>query len=505
MSKRIAKQNFFTDKGGNVSIMFAVSLMAILGISGLALDITDTIKRKSTLQSASDAAVLSAAISGETKIKKLEALARAAFENNFQSKQGEVIKTFKLNLSQKNELSLVVEMEKPTLLMGIAGFDTVDASVQSATFLRSASPIDIAFVLDRTGSMAGRNMTDLINASRGLITELDAGDREIRIAVVPFSDYVNIGINGLDMSLLDLPGTGAAGSDVICAMENASTSDCTSGSSGGTSGSGTPTGSCATSGGGTCTATTTTTTSSGSTTTTTTTSSSGASPMSWTDVFTTTGGAFCTTSPDPQESSGSLIEECTPVQPTENWFGCVGSRLPPYNQTVDYAGERFPPVFDRTCGEPMVPLTDDLVRARASIDSLTASGSTYIPAGLQWGWRALDTSRPFDHTPSLDRNKLLILMTDGQNTRSQEGILHTGFDRTAANALTADLCEKIKNSDIQVATVSYSNGGTSGADTTMLKACASSDGLYYEARNAATLRKAFESAIDQANTIRLIR
>ena len=152
----------------------------------------------------------------------------------------------------------------------------------------------------------------------------------------------------------------------------------------------------------------------------------------------------------------------------------------------------------------MVPLTDNLVNARMSIDGLTASGSTYIPAGLQWGWRALDASVPFSSQASDERNKLLILMTDGQNTKSQDGTLHTAFDRQAANALTLDLCDQIKRSDIKVATVSYSRGG-GGADTGMLETCASSENLFYNARNAASLRTAFESAINQANNIRLIR
>ncbi len=497
MFTKIKKRNFVSDESGNVAIMFAVSLMAMLAASGLALDVTDMHNRKSTLQSASDAAVLAAAVSDETNIQRLKKIAETAFESNFVLEADESIKEFDLNLSEDEELSLNVQLEKPTLMMGIAGFDAVDVKVQSATLLANSTPLDIAFVLDRTGSMAGQNMSGLINASRELITDLDASERDIRIAVIPFSDYVNVGANGIALSLLDFPATATSGSDVMCTMADASSSGCTSGtSSGGTSGTTTTTsGSCTTTGGGTCTVVTTTSSTSGSSTTT----------MTWTDVSTSSTGAFCTISSDPQESSGSLIEECTPVVPTENWFGCVGSREAPYNLTAGFEGQKFPPVYDRTCGEPMVPLTDDLITARVSIDDLTASGSTYIPAGLQWGWRALDPSVPFDSQQTSDRNKLLILMTDGQNTRSQDGILHTGFDFNAADVLTADLCESIKRNDIQIATVSYSNGGSGAANTAMLESCASSKGLFYEARNAISLRRAFESAINQANNIRLTR
>ena len=485
--------------------MFAISLMMILGLTGLALDYTDLVNRNSTLQNASDASVLSAATSGETNLKKLEILARAAFESNFYLKEGEEIESFELHLSDQNELSLTVKLEKPTLLMGVAGFDSVKAEVQSATLLSSATPLDIAFVLDRTGSMAGQNMTGLINASRRLITDLDSSGRDVRISIVPFSDYVNIGVDSLDLSLLDFPQSGPAGSDVICAMENTSTSGCTSGTSGGTSSSSaasSSSGSCSTTGGGTCTVTTTTTTGSGTTTTTTTTSSG--STMTWTDVSTNSSGGFCTISSDPQENSGSVIEECTPIRPNENWFGCVGSRLSPHNQTMGYDGHKFPPIYNRTCGQPLVPLTDDLVKARASIDSLTASGMTYLPGGLMWGWRSLDPSAPLVNTSGTERQKLVILMTDGSNTVSQSGLFHNGNDYREANRHTEELCTKMKESDVSIATVSYSRGSRDNKTTKLLQDCASSPTLYFEARDAKSLKSAFENAIKSSESIRLV-
>jgi len=501
--------NYVKDESGNVAIMFAVSLTALLIASGAALDLSDLNNRKSTLQSAADASVLAAAVSGETDIQALTIVAQTAFDSNFIPKRGEILTPVELSLSAGNELNLTAELEKPTLLMQVAGIETVAAKVDSASLLSSETPLDIALVLDRTGSMAGQNMTDLINATRGLINDLDTGDRDIRISIVPFSDYVNIGVNGLPASLLDLPVSGAFGSDVVCEMENVSTSGCTSGSSASSSSSASASssGGCTTTGTATCSTSSTTTTSSGTTTvvTSSSSSSSGGSTMSWTDVMTTSFGGFCTISPDPQESSGSLVEECTPVRPDENWYGCIGSRSAPYNVTAAFANEKFPLVYNRTCGVPMVPLTRNLVDARRTIDSLTASGSTYIPAGLQWGWRALDESPPFAVTSAGQRNKLLILMTDGQNTRSQDGVLHTGFDPIAANALTAELCNQIKSSNIEIATVSYSNNGTSAGDTRLLQTCASSESLFYEARNAASLRRAFENAIDQSNNVRLIR
>jgi len=48
-----------------------------------------------------------------------------------------------------------------------------------------------------------------------------------------------------------------------------------------------------------------------------------------------------------------------------------------------YDGKKIPPIFDRTCGQPIMELTDKLDEASDHISAMTASGMTYIPAGLQ--------------------------------------------------------------------------------------------------------------------------
>jgi len=498
MLSKLKNKHYFQDESGNVAIMFAVTLTSLLLCTGAALDLTDLNNRKFTLQSATDAAVLAAAASGETNLKDLEVVAKTIFEENFILKKGESVKDFKLSLLDENELNLTTRIEKPTILMGIAGIDVIAAEVEAATFLTSTMPLDIALVLDRTGSMAGPNIKGLINASRGFINELTASGRDVRIAVVPFSDYVNIGVNGLSLSLLDIPGSTLVGADVICTMEKTATNTCSTTSSPTTSTTPDPwgiygagyegysgysySGYSAYSG-------------------------FSASTLTWYDVSSSSTGAFCTISSDPQESSGSQVEECTPTSVDENWFGCVGSRVAPFNKVVGAAGEKFPLMYNRTCGEPLVQLTDDLVKARMSIDRLTASGSTYIPAGLQWGWRALDPTGPFKSNTNSKgpRQKLLILMTDGENTRSQDAALHTGTDIAAANALSAELCEEIKASNVQIATVSYSNGSSGGGNMAILRRCASSASLFYEARNAQALQKAFKGATEQSSSTRLIR
>lgn len=534
------KTQLLQNTDGNVSIIFALSIATVAIAIGAAIDYSSIEQRHNDLQNATDSAILAAALSGETKLNKLKEVTESVFNENFEYKQNETLSIYDLQLSDTNELSLNVEIKKPTAFMKLAGIPEVSASANSATALQNSGPLDIALVLDRTGSMAGPNLSALVSAAGQFITDIEASSRDVRIAVVPFSDYVNVGTHHANLSWLDLPSTGGTGSDVECSMLSPSASTCPSvswsGSGSGSSSTSVTTTTTASGSSGTSSSTSSRTTSSSSscgtttstirtetrtsggmttTTTTTTTSSSGTcsvattsnsgGTISWSDVFSGSSGAFCTISPNPQDRSNSLVEECAPRNPSENWFGCVGSRLAPYNTQAGYDGNKFPPIYNRSCGQPITELTSHLSAVRQKISDLTASGSTYIPAGLKWGWRVLDNDVPFETSGTQPRQKLLILMTDGQNNRSQSGTLHTGNDYTAANDLTLRLCDKIKASDIKIATVLYSNNNSSHHTDQVLKNCASNSDLTFSAGNKNSLRYAFESAADRMDEIRLIR
>jgi len=95
-------------------------------------------------------------------------------------------------------------------------------------------------------------------------------------------------------------------------------------------------------------------------------------------------------------------------------------------------------------------------------------------------------------------------MTDGDNTRSQSGTTHDGSDTAAANALTLDICNQIKATGVQIATVSYFQGGGKKSNDAVLQKCASSPDLYFKAQNATKLRKAFEAAFESIRDVRLV-
>ena len=525
-------KNFKNDTQGNIAVVSAIGLSAILLCVGAASDYNYAVNLKSKLSSSVDIAVLSAVVSGgnsskELSKKELRRIARQSFNENYQYAPGQTLKSFKLTKSPQDIVRVEATVTHEPFFAKILGKKTIDISVAAESLLPSLNAFDIALVLDRTGSMAGTNLTNLKTAATDFLNDMDDGNNDVKVSVVPFAQYVNIGLNYANQSWLDLPRNSAGGDDVTCNMEYTSNSSCfnpygppppsscqdgqtTTFEDDGTTQTTTTT-TITNNGNGTCTTRVEKESVSGnsrsSSTSSRTASISGPSASStWSNVSYASNGNYCVYAPDPADVSNNQVEECAVNNTIGNWYGCVGSRLSPNNIEAAYNRNKIPPVMEITCGQAMQPLTDDIGAAKDTIRGLTASGGTYLPSGLMWGWRNLDPARPLKITGQgkKDRQKLMIFMTDGQNTLSQSGLHHTARDYAAANDVTESLCEKIKESDIKIATVSYSRGTRNSATTDLLKKCASSDSLYFEAKDANSLKDAFTNAVNNSRVVRLV-
>lgn len=514
---------FADDTTANFAIIMSIGAGAILLCVGAAVDLTDAVTIKSKLASSADNAVLTAALSDEKSNSKLKNIARSSFDANYDYKSGETLKSFNLTKLSNEKIRVEATLEYQPFFSKLFGTNTRDIRVSAESILPKLNSLDVALVLDRTGSMAGTNLTNLKRAAGDFLDDIEDSDADIKVSVVPFSNYVNIGLEYAGKTWLDLRTNNSSGSDVVCSMEDASNStcfdpntpppNCQTGSTTQTTDDGTTRTTTTTTttdnGNGTCTVSTrveetTQNSNSVSTSTVTTNGTSARASNNWGNVSQTTTGNYCTYSPDPSDSSGDVIEECSVTNIVGNWYGCVGSRANGNNLEVSYKGNKIPPAMELTCGQPITPLSDDIESAADRVDSLTASGPTYIPAGLMWGWRSLTPSAPLEVEPGKDRSKLIILMTDGQNTVSQSGLFHDGRRSNDANDLTEKLCNKIKGDGVKIATLSYSRGSRDSTTTQLLKKCASSSELYFEPRDSRTLKKAFEDAIKSTKSIRLV-
>jgi len=227
----------------------------------------------------------------------------------------------------------------------------------------------------------------------------------------------------------------------------------------------------------------------------------------WTGCPTTTTSYTCYNDGVPQTCTST---QCTTPGPphtvtynypvNHTWNGCAGSRAPGPDLTVSATfGSPIPGILDVGCPSQLTRLTTDSASIKAQINAMIAQGETYIPSGLMWGWRALDPGPPFADAAAYGQGanstkKIMILMTDGFNTRSQGGNIatdHEGTNSVAADAAMGLLCTNVKATGIELYTIDYQvNNANAQA---LLQACATGSDHYFNAQDSASLQAAFNS------------
>jgi Mg-chelatase subunit ChlD len=162
-----------------------------------------------------------------------------------------------------------------------------------------------------------------------------------------------------------------------------------------------------------------------------------------------------------------------------------------------------------SCGRPVTLLTNSVSTLRNAISALSASGNTYIPAGLQVGWHVLTPRIPLTegtaYSSSPQPRRVMLLMTDGTNSLSLQGTgpLHTGTNRVAADQLTRDICSNIKQDGIEIYSIAFEV--TDSATKQMLEQCSSGGGFFYDASDSTQLIKAFEAIAVGVTELRITK
>jgi hypothetical protein len=138
---------------------------------------------------------------------------------------------------------------------------------------------------------------------------------------------------------------------------------------------------------------------------------------------------------------------------------------------------------------------------------MVATGDTYLPSGLIWGWRVLSPAAPFadgvDTTTSTDVRKIMVLMTDGENTMSPDYPYHWLTDKTLTNNLTAEACTNIKAQGVTIYAIAF--GVNSPTAIQVLKDCASGPPQFYSAATGSELATAFSDIGKALATVHLTK
>lgn len=460
-------KQYFDSNSGNFAMMGAIALSVVLLAVGAAVDFTAATKKQQSLQDIVDNATLAAAQMKDGRRKDMQILVdKVIAQHNTQNWP------IKAKVRLKNDVVYVeASTDYDTVLMGMVGKKVVEIKADAGAPLSKSTPINLALVLDTTDSMYGDNIRDLKVAATEMVTIMGESESAVRMSVIPFGKYVNVGLKNKNASWIDTSADGTFKEYEHCYDEQRTIkrSECR-----------------------------------------------GTGRYRNQDIV--VDGQYrgtrrieekeCT--PGQYEPTGKRI--CSMRRTNYNWYGCVGSRQSPYNERAPYASRKIPGIMNERCGTEMLPLVTNLKRVERTIKDLEVKGETYLPSGVIWGWRALQKDAPltevrksYKKKRSNDPINAMVVMTDGENTLSQNKgqVTHNGRNAKDANNRTAKLCEAAKKDGIQIYTVGYRMGAGRGEMEKLLQSCASEKDNYFDARNAEELKRAFSDIATRLNVTRL--
>ena len=181
------------------------------------------------------------------------------------------------------------------------------------------------------------------------------------------------------------------------------------------------------------------------------------------------------------------------------WTGCVTDRAQPYDSqdTAPTSLTTMFPAAECVNPGPLMTLTSSWGKLRTTINGMKADGTTNVTIGLVWAWHALTTGQPLTtaSAPAGDLDKVIILLTDGENTENRFTTNTAAIDKRTEAA-----CANIKKDNIKIYTVRVIEGNAA-----LLKGCATSPANYFEVQQASQLNAVFKSIADSLATLHIAK
>ena len=446
-------------------MMFGLLVIPLLIGAGIGLDMVRANEARARLAEAADAGVLAAArarlLNDAMTDEAATELARRHFEANARLRPDTHLDTFDFVFDEAaGKFTLAITGTVDTTLLAVAGRKTMPLNILSEAKVAPPRVLEAVLVLDNTNSMNGAKMDALKESASDLIDTIMADtDNTVKVGIVPFSTYVNVGLSHRSDSWITVPADHSE-TNYICGNDYPDIvySNC----------------------------------------------------HEVTDTCVNDGVPYSCTWESCDVDYGTPVEVCSNQTTDYTWNGCVGSRNYPLNvKDEDFATNRVPGLLNDWCTAEVLPLTENKAAVKSKISSLYVQGDTYIPTGLTWGLRLISADAPFTEGTSyadLESDagvKAIILMTDGANTRSPQYPDHWGDNVSLANTLTLEICDEIKSKKIFIHTIAFEV--TDSTIQNLLRNCASDPSDFYDAGDEAELAAAFNSIGDDLQRLALTR
>lgn len=536
-------RTFLRSSAGNATLALSLSAIPVIAAVGAGVDYARIGKETSALKAAVDTALLAVISSEKSNLSGLSDAARAQrmteiqtiaegyLENNYQPEQGSVSDVDAHIVVSGDKIRMTASKELPMSFMSFLGVSsvTINVDAEANRAKTAAVPIEIALVMDTTGSMGSTYMSQAKTAARNLLTTLYGGERtvkrenpNIRVSLVPFAAAVRLDRNAYDFSMDWIDTTGASSvsrlnfSDPSWHNYRAWTEL-----------SGRPWNGCVEA------------------------RPRGSAPFNYNvnDAPPLSGDSLFVPyfAPDEPTFSGStsspyffdnsyINNSGTPNEQTgiststsaSNHAARQKNHRKYVNKviTAESSSSRGP--WYNCARSAVVPMTYNRDRIEDGISAMTASGNTLIAEGLAWGWRTLSPGEPFTKVeagPTIPADtisdygskwkKVLVLMTDGENDisaglnslngssynaygfvstplpQNRFGTTSTSLAETRLDDAMLELCTNIKAEGIEIFTVAFRVN--TATILNKLKACASSEAHYSRAADGTQLSQVFTS------------
>ena len=182
------------------------------------------------------------------------------------------------------------------------------------------------------------------------------------------------------------------------------------------------------------------------------------------------------------------------------WNGCVNDRDQNNDVTNTPTGSSASTKYRAdqaaNCPASMMALSTTWTDMHSKIDAMTPAGNTNVTIGLQMAWQTLSNNEPFNApAASTDLDKVIILLTDGDNTKNR-----WSSSATAIDARTQKACDNVKAANIKLYTVRVING-----NGTLLRNCATKPEMYYDVDQASELNGVFSSIAQNLANLRIAK
>jgi Flp pilus assembly protein TadG len=189
---------FRDSQNGHVAVIFGLTLIPVIGLTGAAVDYTRASSVRTAMQAALDATALAiskeaASLNATALNEKADAYFKAAFDRP-EAQNVQVGATY--SSVGGSTVTMTVSGSVNTLFMGIMGINQISIGTTSKSAWGNIK-LRVALVLDTTGSMASAGkMSALKTATKDLLDQLQSAamtNGDVYVSIIPFSKNVNVG------------------------------------------------------------------------------------------------------------------------------------------------------------------------------------------------------------------------------------------------------------------------------------------------------------------------